>query len=309
MNKILIYRIIISILLSCLFLQSCLYKYQDMDVPDIERKLVVNSFIRPGHPIRVSVSASESRNNNKPLMPIYNATVLIYENNMLIEQLQHKKQGSSPDSILQNFYFGKTLHPVEGKIYRIEVSAPGFNKVYAESTIPIKTFLAITDTSWVKAEWDQLLRVDLKMEHKSEIQYYFLATKHIFPIYAQTGQLYNPIVGFSESYFRHRINDPAIGTRECRVEEDLLIFTNEFIATDPYPFYIEIDKQQTTNETICVDLITLSYEAYTYLKTLTDFKNNDPRYSEPVKLFSNVIGGHGIFAGINIASDTITLQN
>ena len=56
------------------------------------------------------------------------------------------------------------------------------------------------------------------------------------------------------------------------------------------------------------NLATLSNEAFQYLSTRTSQKNNDIRFSEPVKVFSNVTGGTGIFAAMNISTDSLSLN-
>jgi hypothetical protein len=165
------------------------------------------------------------------------------------------------------------------------------------------------DTAWIKVDWDIFLKTGVKIETLPNKYSFFLACAHLQPVFEETGSLYNPLIGYKKKYFTFCVNDPFIGKREGRYNEEFLIFSNDIIPTLEYTFSIEINKLQTeTYQQIAVDLVTLSDDALKYLTTLADHNKNDIRYSEPVKIYSNVVGGQGIFAGINIACDTIILH-
>ncbi|MBN1924597.1 MAG: DUF4249 domain-containing protein, partial [Prolixibacteraceae bacterium] len=293
------------------FFFSCSEKYHDLELPGFEPKLVVNSFFREGEPFRVSVSYSQARNNTNKLYPVVGAQVELYEDNIWVEELQGAPDPeiAGGDSIWLWLYYGREVLPREGHTYRLEVSAEGFAPVAAESTIPPRTKIEIVDTAWIERDYDRFLNVDLEMENPDEKRWFCLVVTNLAPILEFDSLQNDRVVGYYDWGLTFEINNPAIGKREQRLNEDYLVFSNELMKDENYPFSMSISKSKIYHERIGIDLVTLSDEAYTYLVTLSDFKNNDMRYSEPVKIFSNVEGGQGIFAGINVACDTINLFN
>ncbi len=304
-------RNLLSVLVISTFFISCSQKFHDLELPDFEPKLVVNSFFRAGEPFRVSVSYSHGRNNTDEFCPVVGAQVDLYEDNVLVEELEggRDKEEIKGNLIGKWFYYSREVLASEGHTYRLEVSADGFEPVFAESTIPPQTMLEIIDTAWVKKDYDRYLKVDLEMDNPDKRRWFFLAATGLRALFEYDSIQNDIIVGYRELGVPFDINDLAIGKREQRVNEDYLVFSNELMMENTYSFSIEISVIKIMDERIGIDLVTLSDEAYKYLVTLSDFKNNDMRYSEPVKIFTNVNDGYGIFAGINVACDTINLFN
>jgi hypothetical protein len=302
-------RILLAVLVLFTIFFSCSEKYHDLELPDFEPKLVVNSFFREGKPFRVSVSYSQGRNNTNKLLPVVGAQVNLYEDNIWVEELECSRDPEigGGDSILLWFYYSRDLMPREGHTYRLEVSAEGFDPVFAESIIPKRTGLTVLDTLWFGVGNERSLKVDLVMENPDDKRWFQLIVSNLSYILEFDSMQNDVIVGYNDHGTTFDINDPVIGLREQRLNEDYLVFSNELMQEEFYPFSVAVSKRNIQHEKIGIDLVTLSDEAYKYLVTLSDFKNNDMRYSEPVKIFSNVDGGHGIFAGINVACDTINL--
>ncbi|MCF8357192.1 MAG: DUF4249 domain-containing protein [Prolixibacteraceae bacterium] len=305
------YSKLLAALLIVAFFISCSEKYHDLELPDFEPKLVVNSFFREGKPFRVSVSNSQGRNNTNKLFPVVGAQVDLYEDNIWVEALEGSRDPeiAGGDSIWKWFFYSCEVLPREGHTYRLEVSAEGFASVTAESTIPPRTELEIIDTSWIKRDYDKFLKVDLEMENPDDKRWFQLIVSNLSYILEFDSLQNDVIVGYKDHGTTFDINDPVIGLREQRLNEDYLVFSNELMSEKIHPFSVEISRSKIIYEMVGIDLVTLSDEAYKYMVTLTDFKNNDMRYSEPVKIFTNVNGGYGIFAGINVECDTINLFN
>jgi hypothetical protein len=302
--------VILIVLFFGIILNSCQERYHDVELPQMNPKLVVNSLFNEGERIRVSISTSLGRNSTEQYTPVINATVNLYENGEWVEELKGGQNTINifGDTIGKWFYFSRTTLPKAENVYKINVEAPGFESISAESKVPQKTVIHVVDTAWIKIEWDYYLRVYLEMENPSEKHWFYLGTANLNPIFSSSGGEDPPIIGFNKRYFNFRVNDPLIGTRERRANEDFPLFSNELFPGDFYKFAIEVNRLNTIGESFAVDLITLSDEAYKYLQTVTDFKNNDIRYSEPVKIFSNVKDGLGIFAAINTSCDTVWLN-
>lgn len=289
---------------------SCITKYQDIDMPEIESKLVVSSFFAEDEQFRVNISSSLGRNTTDEYTPVTNASVNLFENDQWVEELVSGVDSiyKYGDSIGKLFYYSKITLPKAGSTYKIQVAAPGFDPVSAESKVPKRTALRVIDTTWVEIDLERFLRVKLEMYNPPEKQWFYIATAQLCAIFSDDGSLDPKIIGYTKFHFTFRVIDPIIGKRERRIKEDFPVFSNELIPGNSYNFSIEVDQQDAEREKFVIDLATLSDEAYQYLTTITEFKNNDIRYSEPIKIYSNISGGYGIFAGINVACDTITFR-
>jgi hypothetical protein len=307
------FRQSLPILVVSLLFVSCFEKYHELELADYEPKLVVNSFFNVGEPIKVSISGSLSRTNTGKFLPVVDAKVDLYEEETWKEELKGGPNNDGRiwlDSIGTWFYYSQSILPQPGKKYRIEVSAPGFKSVTAESMVPGSSALQILDTIVINRDiknntGDYILRVSLKMENMIKQRWYYLNAAYLNAITEWDGINPEKIVGYRKSHFPVRVNDPLIGLREGRVKEDYLLFNNPLAPDEKYQFYVNLMFRSIHGPHVSLNLVTLSDEAYNYFESVSDFKNNEPAYSEPVKLYSNVEGGFGIFAAINIASDTI----
>ncbi|NLU40268.1 MAG: DUF4249 domain-containing protein [Bacteroidales bacterium] len=304
-------NVILMVLFIGLVISGCQERYHDIELPQLKPKLVINSIFNEGERFRVNVSANLGRNSTEKYTPVTNATVNLFENGEWVEELIGGQDTINifGDTIGKWFYFSKKTLPKAGNIYRISVEAPNYEDVIAESKVPQKTIIHVVDTTWVNVDFEKYLRVYLEMRNPSEKNWFFLGTAYLNPIFSSSGAEDVPIIGYNKRYFTFRVNDPLIGTRERRIKEDFPLFSNELFSGDIYKFAIEVNQLNTDRGIFAVDLITLSDEAYKYLQTLTDFKNNDIRYSEPVKIFSNVNNGLGIFAAMNTSCDTVWVNN
>mgnify|MGYP006280728203 CR=1 FL=1 len=113
-------------LLSLVFLCVCISctKTIDIDLPDHESKLVINSLFTRGERIAVNISRSTSIIGGIP-PGVFGASVNLYRDGTLVET------ATSSDSL-----FLAGFGPVENGVYTIEVSSPGFETVTATDSMP-----------------------------------------------------------------------------------------------------------------------------------------------------------------------------
>lgn len=119
LNKIMNYKYI-YILLIAISLESCLSKELHLDLPFDGQQLVIEGLITPSQVVQLSVlktSAALSRIEVDDFF-VPNATVLLYEEEELVEQLTHTSEGIYRSS--------QQFRPEVGKTYRVEVTAPNF---------------------------------------------------------------------------------------------------------------------------------------------------------------------------------------
>lgn len=298
----------IVLIISTMLLVSCFEKYHNMDLPDYEAKLVVSSFFNASEPFKVNVAYSQSRANTQKFLPVSNANVQLYEDGIWVEELVGAKNNYNyfTDSVARWFYYSEKTIPQSGRKYRIEVSVPGFETVSAESSIPDPVKISIIDTVVAFENYAYTMYTNVRMENPERKQWFFLAAANLNPVFGSNGTSSSKVIGYNKLYFRFNVKDPILGVRKNSSFEDYLIFSNDLISGEQYQFTIGLPMSGSMNTSnVSIELITLSDEAHAYLKSATDLKNNEPLYSEPVKVYTNVVGGLGVFAGIYISSDTI----
>jgi hypothetical protein len=281
-----------------ILIKSCSVKEYEMDLEGYKPMLVINSFFNEGEYLRVNISATRAITSNEEFFAIENAEVALFENDTFRENLNWQEAAYWSDEINRGNYFSNLTKAQAGNKYRIEVTAPGYDQVIAESTVPFNTSINYLSYEWFEITEDIFtdlwLRSYLDMENTADRNDYYL--------YVSTR------VGGTQSfrYPMFEVDNPVIG------QTQIVLFNNELMDGPLLPFSLNIPQSElgdTSREMVIkYSLATLSTDAYLYLKTRTDQKNNDIRFSEPIKIHSNVKGGAGIFAAMNISTDSLLLN-
>lgn len=262
--------------------QSCT-KVIEIDLPPADSKVVVNSFLSDGNPIKVHLSKSIGILDNV-IPECDNATVILLVNNVATDTLY-------PDN---GFYYSHVLAE-RGKKYSLIVQIPDMDSVFCEDIIPEKTILQnFVCTDSVLIDQDGFIINELKLDFED----------FPGPSFYELQLSANYIIdnSFTSIWFKNN-SDPVItSTGLLDYNPKTLIFTDKmfdgkhcsvkiYFATQTYADY---------NLTIVFRSVSESYykykeRQYAYLFSL----ENDifTGMSEPINLFSNVKGGYGIFAG------------
>ncbi|MBN1952575.1 MAG: DUF4249 domain-containing protein [Bacteroidales bacterium] len=297
---------------------SCTTKTYDIELEGFEPRLVLQCFFNEGEPFVVYVTSTMRIDSEEFYSDtIENAEVNLYKDGIFQESLVWNEYYLDPHRIRNRVYCSDSAMGESGSTYRLEVSAPGFDPVFAESTIPEKTWLkylyhdydtTIQDIAGVE-DFQLYLNTYLKMQNPEDIRnfYFFVSRINTWRDPYDLLELSDP-----------RINDPILGNTLDLYnspfgwgDPDYLLFTNEFIQSDEYEFIAKfwVDNAYSLggDRRIYFNLATLSSEAYEYMTSRTIQRNLDQRFSEPAWVYSNVEGGAGIFAGVNIATDSLIL--
>ncbi|MBN1953011.1 MAG: DUF4249 domain-containing protein [Bacteroidales bacterium] len=297
------------ILFGIIFCFSCTTKTYDIELDEYTPHLAVECFFTAGEPFSVVVTSTHSNTDSViPLDTIKDAEVRVYEDGGFMNNLEWAETNTYRPNIFftegVGIFTNPNAIPEVGKRYRIEVSAPGYDPVYAESTIPEKSDLSYLGHDHITEEENdftyQYLRVFLRMQNPDTLSHFFFFI---------TMRSYY----WNNSIYHHRypmINDPILGITTGQNDGNgYVLFSNEFIEEDYYDFHVKFYQSDTTklenNPRVFFHLATLSEEAYHYCETLELYQELDPRFSEPVWIYSNVEGGAGVFAGINISTDSL----
>ena len=274
-------------------LTSC-QKVIDIELPPSDPKIVVNSFFTDNSPIKIHLSKSIAVLENT-IPECTGATVILRENNIIIDTLFFQS----------GYYYSHILAEINNN-YALEVIVPGMETVFCEDLIPEQALLQnYVCTDSVLIDEDGFIINELKLDFQDsagpsfyEVQ---LSAKYIIdnnytsiwfmknsdPIITSTGLLdYNPKTLI--------FTDKMFDGKHCSVKI--------YFATQAYADY---------NLTITFRSVSESYYKYkerqfSYLFSL----ENDifSGMSEPINLYSNIIGGYGIFAGYSSDEKIITVS-
>lgn len=247
-------------------------KDADVELPTVESKLVINSFISPTDSIvKVTVTMSQplyNNSNSNNYATVTNANVQINDG-INFQTLTY--------NAIDNYYFvSTTLFPISiGTTYYLNVSTPDGKNVNANTSIPT-TNNTLTYTAekidnpnfenlyYVETNWNDIAG----LENYYKVAFYSLTCQEIYREYYLTN---------------------AINVSDKDKDGQLLseTFVNYFSCMNSI-----FPEGQLL-------LIHASKEYYLYHSKLSTATNSGGPFSEPVQMYTNINGGFGVFAGYN----------
>ena len=284
-----IFNTIFYILLLSFILQGCIEDVKDTNLPSIEQKLVVSSFITPGDSIRVKISKSTPIHYNQELTnwddyyePLTNASVFI-------TNIETGVSKEIPFNSAKEYYL---LTPSEfmiekGQEYMLTASAVGLKSITAKTSIPLGTpqiqCLSI-DTIYTESQ---------DFEDSNAYEYFDLVVSgYVVDIpneknyYTIGAQIKEEFYSFWEdtTYMFYFFRSGASFTDSDNDGKDI-------------PFKSDIYLNE--NSTYSLVLLSSDEHYYRYHKSFYNWNSENP-FSEPTPLYSNSDGGLGIFASVVI---------
>jgi len=285
--KILIFFVLISSLSSC-------QKVIDIELPETDPKIVVNSFFTDNS--RIKVHLSKSIGILESTAPdITDASVVLREKGVIIDTMY----------LESGYYYSHILAERNNK-YTLEVTTPGIKSVFCEDIIPEKTVLQsciYTDSvlfdeyanpiNELKLDFQDVTGpsfYEIELEAKDVIQNYKIVTWFVHnsdPVITSTGLLdYNPRTLI--------FTDKMFDGKHCSVKI--------YFANDPYPIY----DLKISFRSVSESYYKYKEKQFAYLYSLhQDIFNG---MSEPINLYSNITGGYGIFAGYSSDEKVIIVR-
>lgn len=279
------YYILFSVLI--LLVSSC-EKYLDFDDEIKTSKLVINGVINPDSTFRVEISNSLSVIDKGDLEPVENAVVNIFDGSgALYETLIHDSDG---------YYLG-SLKPLDNQQYTVEVSAPNFSSIRAQTSIPLLTSISSVDTLGVE-DVDQYkeLRLTIRFDDAAnKVNYYRL---EVFAADEINGEIFmGPLsmrsddvtLGLEQGGYSHQIN-----------------FSDELFDGQSVTLVVYVPDTRDYDDFLEIRLSSFSEELYRYSKTYAAYQNTfgNP-FAQPVQVSNNVEGGFGLFAGYQLSRKKI----
>jgi hypothetical protein len=274
--KILTSFVLISSLLSC-------KKVIDIELPETDPKIVVNSFFTDNSRIKVHLSESIGIVGGTP-PDITDASVMVRENGVIIDTMNR-----------ESGYYNSHILAGKNKNYALEIIRSGMESVFCEDIIPEKVILqGYVCSDSVLIDGDGMTINELKLDfedlpgpsfyeveleardvvHNYKMGLWFMNNSD--PVITSTGLLdYNPRTLI--------FKDDMFDGKHCSVKV--------YFATDPLSDY---------NLKIIFRSVSESYYKYKAKQFAYLFSLENDIFSgmgEPINLYSNITGGYGIFAG------------
>lgn len=227
---------------------------------------------------------------------INNATILLYENEQLIDTLLQKGNGLYQSNVM----------PKAGKSYYITASANGYKSVSARDSLPNAGFsvsniqfnVGVTTLDGIRFD---MLSLDIN-DTDPDINYYELAIlKKITS--------YNDVPSYIDVFF---ISNPTVSMRNWDFPySQTILFTDKLFNNGETHFDVFLHSR---GGAVTVKLRKVSSQYYDFKKLL--YLHRDSQLSkretieelfkgEPIEMFSNIENGYGVFAGyLEIVNET-----
>lgn len=307
------------VLLSISIFTSC-EKEIGFDGEATESLIVLNSFITPDSIIKARVSESQFFLNNDYLFKsVENAEVSIYFNGQLKETMQYSANGQ----------YTSNAKPSIGDVVKLVVKVPEKEDIWSETTIYPKANIIKLDSivTWTGAKpiIEQINSVENGVNKTDMVvvgKYRFRTIRYIltFEDAKSIQNYYRLVVGKTSDIdgkkyvnYDYSLDDIVSGnTKDLlpgiptinELKNEYHVFTDELINGKQYPLsfsiadtasiYLPEYQRALPRKTVDIDLQCTSKSLYLYLKTISDQKNSNQLFSEPIQIFNNVNGGIGL---------------
>ncbi len=306
MNKI-VKPILVLGLIALLF-PACEKTEQIDDFPIVTPGLVLNNIFQAEDSLKFKISRSLSVLDNAELSNVPDAKLSVFEDGVLVDQI---------DSANQYGIFESKIVPEQGKSYRAKVDHPKYKSIETSleklplgpGSVEIASF-RITDSisgyGWEEQSFiDIKAKVDLRLKDSGEeSSYYAVRAFVVDSVNYETGENFGDHEFVTDLVYTLKSSDPALEEIDASMNDygtDILFFNDDVFNGKEYDFKFSLQAYNfQPTAYLKIELYTMSETAYKYYKSARIYydSNGDP-FSEPVRPFTNIKNGYGIFAGIH----------
>ena len=276
----------------------------DLDIPEHERVLVVNSILTTDSMINASISHSVGAFDASSISYVNNATVEVYEDGVLLGEMDEQASLSydSSGELDSTYVYNFNQNPVAGKIYSYEIVHPDYEAVRAETTVPAAVKLNVNNVTLLsEQDYEKHYRVRFSFNDAPEDNFYRL-------------RLRNPNTYYGFAYFES--NDASM-ISSAGVQSDGATFYGDEALFDDEMFNgtekeISIDffdskslwfEEEGIEVQFILELTSVSESYYTYIRSLRAHFDNQDQFifaGEPVQVFTNIENGLGVLGSMSI---------
>jgi hypothetical protein len=254
----------------------------EIDLPEMAPKLVINSFFKVGGKFEVHVSTTKDI-LSMDSTSLNNATVSLFANGVFQGNLIHADDG---------IYTHDTVIVRSGITYKVMVSAPGLESLEAEDTSPQSIFLE-------SVYYDQRAYPDSEGGHYYKISLEFTDDPNTLNYYELVLLFYNNEDQYSVVRLWGDNEIVLLNEGDEEFYSGLCVFSDELFNGSPYNLRLKTTFGVTDMKKEMY-LLTVSETFYKFRKSWIRHAHSQypdiTNPTEPVRLFSNVTGGYGIFA-------------
>ncbi|GAB5538202.1 MAG: hypothetical protein Salg2KO_03050 [Salibacteraceae bacterium] len=303
--------------ISLMTLYSC-QTVVEIDLPERESELTVNSIINTENNIRVEVSASKGVLEPGEIEQVDKAQVTVRGSDGTEATVRFR----TSDPLRMSDYYEVPIIPLPNIQYSIRVESDGFETATSSTVVPNSTSIVRVDTAIGLVDGELTSQVSLTFRDRAdELNYYEL--KFYALLYVPdtiNGQVYyTPIT--QEIYAIPASLDDFFGQGD-----DELIFDDELFDgleyTQRVNYYYEVpfvgqdtlqftegDVRNFLSTYLVSELRTLSFDYYQFQSTYNvyRFSSGDP-FAQPVQVYTNIDNGFGIFGGFSSSFDTLRIS-
>lgn len=266
----------------------------DISIPlpetEVEPVIVANSFFSPDSIWQVHLTKSFALREAGQVEFVSDGlvTIMDLDNNQII-QLTYQQDG---------IYTSTEMLPVVNKKYQLSTQVDGFETVQAINQIPSPFTASLTGSSFINYRSRPGYLFDLEIVDNPVAENFYLV--EITYLLEKDGRLFSEKAG----HFSLDINsdNELVEIDHTALKQSYLPdthFNGETYATQIGASSLLLNDLATLDQlTAIITIKSISSEGYQHTKTVETFEFGDSFSSpEPIKIFSNIDNGFGIFAG------------
>ncbi len=275
----------------------------DLDIPEHERVLVVNSILTTDSMINASISHSVGAFDASSISYVNNATVEVYEDGVLLGEmdeeasLYYDSMGELDSTYVYNF----NQNPVAGKIYSYEIAHPDYETVRSETTVPAEVKLNVNEVTLLsEQDYEKHYRVRFSFNDAVDDNFYRLRLRY-------QNEDYDGFDYF-ESNDASIISSAGVQSDGATFYGDEALFDDEMFNGTEKEISIDFFVYNKPLEYI-LELTSVSESYYTYIRSLRAHYDNQDQFifaGEPVQVFTNIENGLGVLGSMSL--DTMLLE-
>ena len=275
----------------------------DLDIPEHERVLVVNSILTTDSMINASISHSVGAFDASSISYVNNATVEVYEDGVLLGEMNEEVSFSYNymDELDSTYVYNFNQNPVAGKIYSYEIAHPDYEAVRAETTVPAAVKLNVNDVTLLSEQDDEKhYRVRFSFNDAPEDNFYRLRFRY-------QNEYYDGFNDF-ESNDASMISSAGVQSDGATFYGDEALFDDEMFNGTEKEISIDFFVYNKPLE-YTLELTSVSESYYTYIRSLRAHYDNQDQFifaGEPVQVFTNIENGLGVLGSMSV--DTMLLE-
>lgn len=283
----------------------------DLDIPEHERVLVVNSILTTDSLINASISHSVGAFDASSISYVNNATVEVYEDGVLLGEMDEEASlsydfmGELDSTYVYNFNHS----PVAGKIYSYEIVHPDYEAVRAETTVPAEVKLNVNEVTLLsEQDYEKHYRVRFSFNDAPEDNFYRLRLRN--------PNAYYDGFDYFESNDASIISSAGVQSDGATFYGDEALFDDEMfngtekeISIDFFDYKYSWFEEEGVEVQFILELTSVSESYFTYIRSLRAHYDNQDQFifaGEPVQVFTNIENGLGVLGSMSV--DTMLLE-